>query len=50
MKDDTVVTLRQPGGFTDTLTEGLRSGARQLLKADIAVRLTEQPFMAPLTV
>lgn len=35
MKDDTVVTLRQPGEFTDVLTEVLRSGARQLLASAI---------------
>jgi len=28
MKDDTVVTLRQPGEFADPLTEVLRNGAR----------------------
>jgi hypothetical protein len=32
MKDDTVVTLHQPGSFSDdALTDVLRAGARQLL-------------------
>ncbi len=47
MRDDTVVTLQQPGSFTDDpLTDILRAGARQLLaqaveaevEAHIAVR------------
>jgi putative transposase len=41
MKDDTVVTLRQPGEFTDMLTEVLRSGARQLLAQAIEAEVAD---------
>ena len=44
MKDDTVVTLRQPGEFADPLTEVLRNGARTLLaqavEAEVATLLS----------
>lgn len=41
MKDDKIVTLRQPGEFTDPLTEILRNGARQLLTQAVEVELAE---------
>jgi transposase-like protein len=41
MKDDKIVTLRQPGEFADPLTEVLRNGARQLLTQAVEAELTE---------
>ena len=44
MPDDTIVALRQPGGFSDPLTDILRHGARQLLaqavEAEVAAFFT----------
>ena len=44
MPDDTVVALRQPGDFSDPLTDILRNGARQLLaqavEAEVAAFFT----------
>jgi putative transposase len=41
MKEDTVVTLRQPGEFADPLTEVLRSGARTLLAQAIEAEVAD---------
>jgi putative transposase len=41
MKDDTVVTLRQPGEFADPLTEVLRNGARTLLAQAIEAEVAD---------
>jgi transposase-like protein len=41
MKDDKIVTLRQPGEFADPLTEVLRNGARQLLTQAVEAELAE---------
>ena len=42
MKEDTVVTLRQPGSFSDDpLTDILRTGARQLLTQAIEAEVEE---------
>ena len=41
MKDDTVVTLRQPGEFADPLTEVLRNGARTLLAQAIEAEIAD---------
>jgi putative transposase len=41
MKTDTIVTLRQPGDFTDPLTEVLRNGARQLLAHAVEAEVAE---------
>ena len=40
MPDDTVVALRQPGDFTDPLTDILRHGARQLLAQAVEAEVT----------
>ena len=40
MKDDTVVSFRQPGSFSDDpLTDILRAGARQLLAQAVEVEV-----------
>ena len=39
MKDDKIVTLRQPGEFADPLTEVLRNSARQLLAQAVEAEL-----------
>ena len=44
MSENRVFTLRQPGEFTDALTEVLRSGARQLLAQ--AVEAEVKDFLA----
>ena len=41
MKDDKIVTLRQPGEFADPLTDVLRNGARQLLTQAVEAELAE---------
>lgn len=41
MKDDKIVTLRQPGEFSDPLTEVLRDGARQLLAQAVEAELAD---------
>jgi transposase-like protein len=41
MKDDKIVTLRQPGEFADPLTEMLRNGARQLLTQAVEAEVAE---------
>ena len=41
MKDDKIVTLRQPGEFIDPLTEVLRNGARQLLTQAVEAEFAE---------
>jgi hypothetical protein len=41
MEDDKIVTLQQPGKFTDPLTEVLRNGARQLLTQAVEAELAE---------
>lgn len=40
MPDDTVVALRQPGDFSDPLTDILRHGARQLLAQAVEAEVT----------
>ena len=39
MSDSNVIKLAQPGAFTDSLTEILRSGARALLTQAVKRRL-----------
>ncbi len=41
MKNDKIVTLRQPGDFADPLTAVLRNGARQLLTQAVEAELAE---------
>ena len=41
MSDSNVIKLTQPGAFTDSLTEILRSGARALLTQAIEAEVTE---------
>ena len=40
MKDNNVVELRNPLEFTDTLTELLRSGARELISQAVEAELS----------
>ena len=41
MSDTNVIKLAQPGGFTDSLTEVLRSGARALLTQAVEAEVAE---------
>jgi putative transposase len=41
MNEDRIVNLRQPGGFSDALTDVLRSGARQLLARAVEAEVAE---------
>ena len=41
MSDSNVIKLAQPGAFTDSLTEILRSGARALLTQAVEAEVTE---------
>ena len=41
MEDNKIITLRQPGEFTDPLTEALRTGARALLAQAVEAEVAE---------
>ena len=41
MSDSNVIKLAQPGAFTDSLTEILRSGARALLTQAVEAEVAE---------
>ena len=43
MSDSNVIKLAQPGAFTDSLTEILRSGARALLTQAVEAEVAEFP-------
>ena len=48
MSDTNVIKLAQPGGFTDSLTEVLRSGARALLTQAIETEVVSFSQSVPL--